>query len=543
MSDPQSPAGPGPGPAPRRRKFWGWGYEDEQPSRADVLAIAAQARATLGFGGERVLDPPSVADLRLPDPRLAPPASLAPLFTASPYERAAHAYGKSYRDVVRAFHGEFPHPPDLVALPGDEDGIAAVLEWCAHVGAAVVPYGGGTSVVGGVEPPAGERFAGTVSLDLRGLDRVREVDTASSAALVQAGALLPEADRQLRGHGLTLRHYPQSYRFATVGGSIVTRAGGHYATGRTHLDDFVQSVRAVTPAGLWESRRLPASGAGPSPDRLMIGSEGVLGVVTEAWLRVQDRPRFKVSATFAYPDFTAGARAARAIVRSGLQPANCRLLDPDEARLNQAGDGKEAVLIVGFESAHHPQDGLLDQAAGLALAHGGRRHDGSGDPAGPATAAEKQWRDGFQAAPYLRDALVAAGILVETFETAVTWDRFEELDAELHRTARRAAASVCGAAAVHRRLTHVYPDGAALYFTVLGPARRGSELRQWDDIKTAVGEALLAGGATITHHHAVGRDHRPWYDRQRPDLFARALGAVKAELDPEGILNPGVLLG
>ncbi|GAA3050034.1 FAD-binding oxidoreductase [Streptomyces glomeratus] len=536
----------------RRRKFWGWGYEDEQPGRTEAHKTADLVRSVLGFGAEHVRTPPAVADLDLPAPRLAIPGSLAPVMTTDPYQRASHAYGKSYRDVVRGFHGEFPHPPDLVAFPRDENDITAVLDWCQEAGAAVIPYGGGTSVVGGVEPLVDDRYAGTVTLDLGRLDRVLDVDTVSGAALIQAGAALPHADAQLRPHGLTLRHYPQSYELATVGGSVVTRAGGHYATGRTHLDDFVQSLRAVTPAGLWESRRVPASGAGPSPDRMLIGSEGVLGVVTQAWLRVQERPRFRASAALSHATFADGTRAARDIVRSGLQPANCRLLDPGEARLNGAGDGRSALLILGFESAHAGQEALLAQALECARRYGGTPlgdprisgPDPTDDAESPApTRPEGQWKDSFQQAPHLRDVMVAADILVETFETAVTWDRFEEFDQRVHRAAEQAAARVCVTATVHRRLTHVYPDGAAVYYTVLAPARRGSEIAQWDDIKAAVSDVIMDAGGTITHHHAVGRDHRPWYDRQRPPLFARALRAAKRELDPHGVLNPGVLIG
>ncbi|MEU6083211.1 FAD-binding oxidoreductase [Streptomyces sp. NPDC047108] len=532
----------------RRRKFWGWGYEDEQPGRAEVEETAALARDMLGFGDTEVRTPPRAEDIRLPDPRLTVPASLAGVVSTDPYERIRHAYGKSYRDVVRAFHGEFPNPPDLVALPCDEKETAAVLEWCAEAGAAVIPYGGGTSVTGGVEPLVGDAYTGTVTLDLGLLSGVVDVDSGSASARILAGTTLPDADAQLKPHGMTLRHYPQSYAHATVGGSIVTRAGGHYATGRTHIDDFVQSVRALTPTGPWESRRLPASGAGPSPDRMLIGSEGVLGVVTEAWLRVQDRPRYRASASVRHRTFAEGARAARAVVRSGLQPANCRLLDPREALLNGAGDGTHAVLILGFESAYHPQETLLSQALECVREHGGElageprisRPEAAEQRSGPAP--EQQWKDGFQAAPYLRDTLVAAGILVETFETAVTWNRFGELDEAVLRAAHEAAEEVCGTGVVNRRLTHVYPDGAAVYYTVLAPARRGSETAQWDAVKAAVSEAILNTGGTITHHHAVGRDHMPWYERQRPDAFAAALNAVKGELDPHRILNPGVLL-
>ncbi|WP_175409908.1 FAD-binding oxidoreductase [Streptomyces sp. TRM64462] len=520
---------------------------------AEVRRIADRARAQLGFGGDRVDEPARVSDLGLrPARRLAPPAHLEPLCHDDPYERAAHAMGKSYKDVVRGFRGEIVHPPDLVVFPRDDNEIARVLEWSARTDVAVVPYGGGTSVVGGVEPLVDEdAYRGTVSLDLRHVSGVAEVDRTSSAARIRAGTLLPEVEAELRPSGLSLRHYPQSYTFATVGGCLATRAAGHYATGATRIDDCVESLRAVTPGGVWESRRLPGSGAGPSPDRMLLGSEGTLGVITEAWLRVRSRPVYRASTAVEFATFAQGARAVRTIVQVGLRPAQCRLLDAGESALSGAGDGASSVLLLGFESAHLPQEAELERAVRCCLDLGGRpagaprvRGPHLAGPASPPTrpGAEARWRDGFLAAPYLRDVLVAAGVLVETFETAVTWNHFADFVSEVERETRKAASEVYGTAAVHRRLTHVYPDGAAVYFTVLAPARAGSEIAQWDDVKTAVSEVLLREGGTITHHHAVGREHRPWYDRQRPDPFATALRAAKQALDPHAILNPGVLL-
>ena len=320
----------------RRLKHWGWGYEDQQPPPADVERAALGAREHLGFATADVERPVPLESVELPPPRLDPPASLGSICRQDPYERMAHSYGKSYRDVVRGFRGRFDHPTDVVAHPRDEAELEAVLAWCADVGAAAIPFGGGTSVVGGVEPDLPDGYSGAVTVDLKAMDRVLEVDTISSAARIQAGATGPGLEGQLREHGLTLRHFPQSFEYSTLGGWIATRAGGHFATLATHIDDLVESVRAITPRGEWESRRLPGSGAGPSPDRLLIGSEGVLGVITEAWVRVRPRPRFRASAGVLFPTFEAGATAVRALSQSGLYPSNCRLLDPDEATLTGA---------------------------------------------------------------------------------------------------------------------------------------------------------------------------------------------------------------
>ena len=291
---------------------------------------------------------------------------------------------------------------------------------------------------------------------------------------------------------------------------------------------------------------------------MLIGSEGILGVIAEAWVRVRPRPQFKASCGVEFDDFLAAARAVREISQSGLYPSNCRLLDALEAGTTGAGSGEKSLLVLGFESAHHPVDAWMDLALGVA-----REHGGTPGPTGLKTESDSTnrpidrqgsdavgaWRNAFLLAPYLRDTFVACGVLSETFETAITWDRFEEFHAAAMEAARTKAAEVCdapaagpGAPRVSCRFTHVYPDGPAPYFTVMAPAVRGGEVEQWEEIKAAASEAVIEGGGTITHHHAVGRDHRPWYDRQRPAPFAAALRAAKAELDPAGMLNPGVLI-
>ncbi|HEY1597744.1 MAG TPA: FAD-binding oxidoreductase, partial [Thermoleophilaceae bacterium] len=340
-------------------------------------------------------------------------------------------------------------------------------------------------------------------------------------------------------HGLTLRHFPQSFEFSTLGGWIATRAGGHFATLYTHIDDLVESVRALTPQGVWESRRLPGSGAGPSPDRLLIGSEGILGVITEAWVRVQARPEFKASAPVHFDSFQEGAEAVRAISQAGLYPSNCRLLDPAEAAITGSATDGKALLVLGFESADHPIDAWMDRAVECCTDHGG---ESSVNGQRSTVSGVSTWRQAFLQAPYLRDTMVAAGVLSETFETAITWDRMDAFVRDVMARAESALREVYGDGSVSVRFTHAYPDGAAPYFTLLAPARRGSELEQWAEVKAAASEAVMAAGGTITHHHAVGRDHRPWYDGQRPEPFAEALRAAKKALDPQGILNPGVLV-
>jgi alkyldihydroxyacetonephosphate synthase len=526
--------------AVRRHKHWGWGFEDQQLSAPDARALASTLADHLGTTAGELEDPVALERVELAPPRVQAPAALAEFCASDKHARASHALGKSYSDVVRGFRGRFENPPDFVARPREEREIELLLEWCASERVAAIPFGGGTSVVGGVTPLVGDRYNGAISIDLGALERVLEVDPVSRSARIQAGAPGPSLERQLGEHGLTLRHFPQSFEFSTLGGWIATRAAGHFATVWTHIEDFLESVRAITPAGAWESRRLPGSGAGPSPDRLLAGSEGTLGVITEAWVRVQPRPEHRRSAGVRFPSFSGGAECVRAIAQAGLHPSNCRLLDAGEARLTSAGDGSHALLVLGFESTDHPVDGAMERALAICAEHGGEVAEPSQRGGGDAVSS---WREAFLGAPYLRDTLVAMGILSETFESAITWERFPSFHARVTAAATEAVQEVCGEGGhVFCRFTHVYPDGPAPYFTVLAPARRGEEIEQWAAIKRAVSDQISTEGATITHHHAVGRDHRPWYDAQRPEPFAAALRGAKGAVDPAGVMNPGVLI-
>ncbi len=520
----------------RARNRWGWGFQDAVIGAAEARAAAPGVVQALGFGSTDVEEP--LPTPTLPAPRVAVPGALAAICSTEDRDRACHSLGKSYVDTVRAFRGRYEHVVDVVIRPRREIDVETALEWAAGANVAVIPYGGGTSVVGGVEPRIPGTFDGAASLDLGALDRVLEVDPVSRAARIGAGASGPRLEEQLGAHGLTMRFYPQSFELSTLGGWIATRAGGHFAIGPTHVDDLVEAVRAITPTGTWASRRLPGSGAGPSPDRLLLGSEGILGVITEAWVRVQPRPSHRAGRTVRFASFLAGAEAVRAIVQAGLRPANCRLIDALEAAwggMGSAGDGERAVLVLGFESTDHDVAPELARALELCRAHGGEpdepadaRRDGAG-----------AWREAFLRMPYLRDMLVRLGILADTFETAITWERLPAFHEAVVGATRAALGERCR---VTCRLTHVYPDGPAPYFTVLAPARRGDELEQWLEMKSAAADAIMAAGGTITHHHAVGRDHRRWYDVQRPAPFAAALRAAKAAVDPKAILNPGVLL-
>ncbi|MFI7602211.1 FAD-binding oxidoreductase [Actinoplanes sp. NPDC049681] len=518
----------------KTRSWWGWGYVEDAVAGREREALTRRTAELLPGADLTVHQPPPVEAFGVGAARVSAPRALAAIVSQDVRDRLAHSHGQAFRDVVRALLGKLPHVPDLVVRPATEDQIVDVLDWCTGANVAVIPFGGGSSVVGGVEPRVGADYAGVVSLDLTAMDKVLEIDPVSRAALVQAGVLGPHLENQLRPRGYTLRFFPQSFEFSSLGGWLATRAGGHFATQLTHIDDLTESLRVVTPAGVVETRRLPGSGAGPSPDRLLLGSEGALGIISQAWVRLQERPRWRSGASVTFADYDAGVRAVRALSQSGLHPANCRLLDPMEALIN-AGSAA-SVLVLGFESADHPVTAWLDRALELCRDHGGVPEDRAG------SGAADTWRSSFLRMPYQRDALAAQGMIVETFETACTWDRFETLRAAVTSAAVDAMDQAGVTGVITCRFSHVYPDGPAPYFGIYAAGTWGRTVEQWDEIKAAVSDALIAGGATITHHHAVGRDHRPWYDRQRPDLFASALRAGKAVLDPAGILNPGVVV-
>jgi alkyldihydroxyacetonephosphate synthase len=526
------------------RSFWTWGYRSDEPTEADRQRVAR--RLSERFGRD-VTPPrvPRVEDIELRRPRLAVPEALSGWVSSRHDERVLHTYGGHPLELLEALRGRFPNPPDAVAHPRSEDELEATLEWCDGNGYAAIPYGGATSVVWGVQVP--ERASAAVTIDMDHFHRLLEVDETSRAARIQAGVLGPDLEDALRPRGLTLRHYPQSFPWSTVGGWVATRSGGHYATNHTHIDDFVESIRMLSPAGWWESRRLPGSGAGPSPDRLVMGSEGILGIITECWLRLQHRPRFRASTGVVFDDWAAGAEATRQIVQAKLWPANLRLLDPVEAAQSAGLTGTQALLVIGFESAHVRQGPNIRDAVEIARGAGGAVDDEAiriDDGTGAATGREGAvgaWRDAFIGVNAgLTNGL---GLLSDTFETAVTWDRWPEFDAAVRARVSRVLDEVLGARAqLSCRFTHVYPDGPAPYYSFAGPAADGAEARQWQAIKNEAMAAVVDAGGTVTHHHAVGRMHKPGWRRQRPDLFADALGAVKDRLDPNGILNPGVLL-
>ena len=528
----------------KRAKFLGWGYEGEGLTPDEEVMVLGRYAERFGLDGFERIPAPTPDQVDLHGPRIEVPAKLKDICSAGDFDRLTHTYGKSFPDYVRIYDKDFTNAPDMVAFAKSEDDVDAVLDWATGANVAVIPYGGGSTVVGGIEPAVGGKFAGTVSLDLNGLDQVLEIDKTSRAARMQGGIRCPDIEAGLRPHGLTMRHFPQSFDLATLGGMIATRSGGHFATVYTHIDDFVESTRMLTPAGAMESRRLPGSGAGPSPDRLAIGSEGALGIITEAWMRLQDRPNQRRSTAINFDTFERAVEAVRQLTQSGLFPSNVRLLDRMEAMLNGAGDGSHDVVVLGFESADHAVDAWMDRGLAICRELGGTYDEAASKAADSNTSgAAGAWRAAFIKMPHFRDALISAAVISDTFETAITWDKFHGFHENVTAAAKQAIEDVTGRAGIVTcRFTHAYPDGAAPYFTFQAVGKHGGLVEQWLEIKQRASDAIIDNGGTITHHHAVGRDHMPWYERQRPEVFGLALQGAKDKLDPAGILNPGVIV-
>jgi alkyldihydroxyacetonephosphate synthase len=514
----------------REQVFWGWGEPGAGPSLPDHAA--SFLRDELGLDGGIVDRPVALDDVRLRAPALGPAVRRQlEEITGSVREgreaRVLRCRGKSYLDLLAQRAGDCEDAPDAVVAPADHEQVLAVLQTCMEAGVAVVPFGGGTSVVGGLEPLRGP-FEALVSLDLGRLDQVIGVDPRSLTATLAAGLRLPEADHALAVHGLTLGHVPQSYEWASVGGCVATRSSGQASTGRGRIDDNVVAVSCATPLGDLATRDVPASAAGPALRQLVSGSEGVLGVITAVTLRVHRvaTDRFE---GWLLPSFEAGCDALRRLEQAGLAPAVARLSDADETRYTIALAGARPIvrrrvgdrclLIAGGPDSWQRRD-----AARILRAAGGRyvtRRPG------------ERWARSRFDGPHLRDDLLDRGVMVETFETATSWSNL----GSLHAAVRAALPGLL----VGCHVSHLYPTGASLYFTVLG-RREADGAAQWRRLKAAATDAIVGAGGTITHHHAVGRDHRPWLTDEVGQLGLDVLRTLKDRCDPAGIMNPGKLL-
>ena len=543
------------GGAPARMRWWGWGEAAHPP----VLPAHALEflRETVGVA-ERPRPPVALARVRLPEALLDRDAlaRLRELLGAEGVredrlERVLHAAGKGYPDLVRMRAGQPGEAPDAVAYPRDHEQLRALLELCARLSVAVVPFGGGTSVVGGVAPLRGEH-RGVIALDTARMAAVRGLDRESATVTVQAGVRASALEHHLAMRGLTLGHFPQSFEYVTLGGCAATRSAGQASSGYGAIEKMVLGLRLAAPAGEIELPALPASAAGPGLRQTLVGSEGALGVISELSLRVRPAPQERIYEGFFFEDFAAGERALRTLAQEHALADVARLSDEQETRMSLAlaggggvkgragraylalrGYGGGCLAILGFEGEREEVAGRRGRARELIRGFGALA---VGRGAGEA------WRAGRFTAPYMRDELLTHGVMVETLETAAQWSRLRALHDAVAGAIERALRACGTPGLVMCHISHVYETGASLYFTLIARQREGDEIGQWRAVKDAAGEAIVSGGGTITHHHAVGRDHLPWMERELGAGGLAALRALKHELDPAAIMNPGKLL-
>ena len=554
-------------------RWWGWGTQDQDFSLAGRPTFWPTLQEWLKLPDEatrRETPPVSLDEISLRPPRLDDPvlSSLRKLLgeeavRTDKLSRVEHAYGKSYRDLIRVRAGHVPNPPDVVVYPADQGHVASLLAWAADRDIAIVPFGGGSSVLGGVEPATGDRLS--ITLDLARLDRVLSVDPISRTARIQAGATGPEVEAQLNAQGFTLGHFPQSFEFSTLGGWIVTRSAGQNSIGYGKIEQMTQAARIVTPVGIVGTKDAPATAAGPDLLQLLVGSEGAYGVVTEATMRIHPLPEVRDYRGILFHNLADGIAAFRDLMQSpGLHPAIIRLSDAPETA---------ALIVVGRE--HHGLRRLADALIERYL-------DGRGyDPLGGGTLmllgfdgrsayVSRQWKRALEicgdhrglslgravgrswmreryAQPYLRDTLLGHSVLVDTLETATSWANLMHLY-EAMAVAMKGAISVTGGGPgyVMTHISHAYPHGASLYSTFMGrqvddpdPLVRQA---QWQAIKQTTTEAIISAGGTLTHHHGIGRDHASWLGDEVGHVGVKVLRALKQTLDPADIMNPGILL-
>ncbi|WP_446664485.1 FAD-binding oxidoreductase [Flexivirga sp. B27] len=538
-----------------RMRWWGWGEDGNHgPVKPGARAILAEV---CGWPDGVDNPPGALADVHLPSAEL--PASVRGRFAAvigADHVRddhatlVSHAAGRSYPDLVRLRSGDVPFAPDAVLYPAASDDVDRLLAICHEEHIAVVPFGGGTSVVGGIDAfrPG---FEHCVCISLARLDRIVEVDEESLTATVQAGVFGPDLENDLQAKGFTLGHFPQSFEFSTVGGWVATRSAGQQSTGYGRIDENVFGLRCSTPTGVVELRPLPATAAGPNPRQVFVGSEGTLGIITEVTLRIKRMPEHTAPDAWFFPEFASGAKALRLFEQEGLHPDIARLSDVNETAFGLAQLGSElqrkgmlsylrlrgistpCLMVLRYDGTS--SDSRLRRSRGRAIAKelGGVTIGG---------VPEVMWEKHRFSTPYLRDTLLTHGVMVDTMETAAPWSTIEALHDSIKHEIERALAGRGTPAYVLCHVSHLYTAGCSLYYTVFARQETGVELDQWRAMKNAAGDAIVGGGGTITHHHGCGADHAPWLPKETGELWPRMLRAAKAEVDPAGIMNPGKLM-
>lgn len=544
---------------PEKMKWWGWGLESESYALPDPQYFWSFLETKLGplQQASRVS---ALNDIAVPANRLAQ-LDLDRLkeifgdegFSTANADRLVHALGKSYLDLLRIRQGRVEAAPDVVVFPENEEQIQALLDLASEQGWAIIPFGGGTSVVGGVEPLSDHRAV--LTLNLQRMNRVLDIDHASNTARVQSGILGPDLEKELNGSGFTLGHFPQSFEFSTLGGWIATRSAGQNSTKYGKIEQMVVSLRIITPTSILDLPEVPADAVGPSLLQCLIGSEGTLGIITQAVVRLHPIPEHRSFAAYLFPDFSAGVTAVRDMLQADLRPAVLRLADPEETAValllskTPSLSFKERlaqwyVRFRGFD---------LEQSAFLVLIFEGPRNlvsaakreahryvrDGLSLGGVPA----RKWMKERFRHPYLRDDLLDRSVMVDTLETAAPWEKLPELYNAVRQTLSESILSTAPGALVFTHLSHAYPDGASLYFTFMAQQQAGKELEQWQMVKEAATTAILEHGGALSHHHGIGSMHKVWMESYLGQEGMSLLTNLKNKVDPNNIMNPGKLLG
>jgi alkyldihydroxyacetonephosphate synthase len=542
----------------KRSKWWGWGREDEAYHIPDPDRFWTYVRDRLGQPRPR----PRVASLaevklrpsRLSEPDIAEVVQIsgAGAVSTDSEDRAFFSLGKGYKDLVRMRRGDIANATDAIVRPGDEQQVLAVLRLAARRRLAVIPFGGGTSVVGGVEP-VGD--GPTITIDMAALSEVLKIDRESATATVQAGVMGPDLERVLRRSGFTLGHFPQSFRYSSVGGWIATRSAGQNSTKYGAIAALVQSLRLAHPEGILSTPNVPAAAAGPDLVQTIVGSEGTLGVITQANLRLSALPEHRSYKGYLLPSFAAGVQVAREIMQAGVEPAVLRVSDEAETEsslaLRAAPRGAAAaaervgrwylhrkgldlesgsIMILGFEGSEANVRHASEVAKAILKRYGA---------ASLGSSPGRAWRRSRFTAPHLRDVFLDNGIMVDTLETSTTWGNYLTLHAKVREALRDALGE---RSVVMAHLSHSYTDGGSIYYTFLAPQDDGGEIEQWERVKAAATDAIVAGGGALSHHHSIGIEHRRWMRDYLGDEGSRWLAQIKRAIDPIGILNPGKLI-
>lgn len=539
---------------PYRMRWWGWGVDgNDSPITPDAEEMLVQK---IGMDVTAHHPLPNIAEVHLPDSRLLSD-DISALQEAVPNgtvsvehdTRLKHALGRSYPDLARLRAGVIDIAPDAVVAATTEQELIDLLKVCTERGIAVITFGGGTSVVGGVEAYDGG-FGKAIALSMVNFNKILGIDTEAETVEVQAGVFGPDLEAALQPLGLTVGHFPQSFEFSTVGGWMACRSSGQESSGYGRIDRNVIGMRVITPAGVIDLRDMPSTAAGPDPRELFLGAEGTLGIILSATIQLHRTDGKMVFDTYFFDSFEEGADTFRELKQSGHIPHLARLSDEPETAfgiaqlsgsLGQKLDKyfelrkvkQPCMAIFGFGGTNKIAARAEREALAARLL--GKKCIRLGPTAG------NMWVKHRFTSPYLRDVMMERRVAVDTLETATTWDNAVTLRTEIVRAMEAAAEKHGSPVFVLCHISHMYASGCSLYFTYFFREEPGKVLEQWADIKTAAGDAMMAHGGTITHHHGVGQDHAPQFFTETSQLYARVLMAAKLELDPAGILNPGKL--